>query len=69
VKNLVSPRRAKAEVDSFRIAVINMISLRRLIDGGAAIFLAVNKNHHSVRVGVRTIRPFIRNKLRVCISS
>lgn len=47
-------------VDILRIDVINMISLIRLIDGGAAIFLAVNINHHSVSVGASVINPFIR---------
>jgi hypothetical protein len=47
------------------MAVINMISLIRLIEGGAAIFLAVNKNHHSVNVGATTIIPFVRYRLRV----
>jgi len=69
VKNLVKPRRIKADVDIFKIAEINMISLRRLIEGGAAIFLAVNRNHHIVSVGARTISPFIKNRLRVCVSS
>ena len=65
VKKLVKPRRMKADVDIFKMAEISIISLRRLIEGGAAIFLAVNKNHHIVSVGARTINPFIRNKLRV----
>lgn len=47
------------------ILVINIISLRRLIVGGAAMFLAVNKNHHIVKIGAITISPFVRNSLRV----
>lgn len=43
-----------------------MISLRRLSDGGAAIFAAANKNHHRDIVGMIFINPFIRNMLRVC---
>jgi hypothetical protein len=42
-----------------------MISLRRLMEGGAAIFTAVNINHHIVIVGKNLIMPFIRNILRV----
>ena len=46
-----------------------MISERRLIDGGAAIFAHVNKNHQSDRIGRITIMPFDRVSLRVCVNS
>lgn len=69
VKNLVIPKRINLQVDILRIAAINKISLIKLIEGGAAIFLAVNKNHHIVSVGANTIRPFVKNRLRVWVSS
>jgi len=69
VKNLVNPRRISVEVDIFKIDVISIISLIRLIDGGAAMFLAVNKNHHKVRVGATINIPFVKNSLRVWVSS
>lgn len=47
------------------IAVINVISLSKFRDGGAAIFVAENKNHHMVIVGRKDIMPFIKNILRV----
>jgi hypothetical protein len=47
-------------------ATISMISLNRLIDGGAAMFTAVYRNHHIVIVGRNLIMPFIKNILRVC---
>lgn len=47
------------------VEVINIISLNRLSDGGAAILIDVNINHHSVSVGTVDIIPFIRNILRV----
>jgi hypothetical protein len=40
------------------------ISERVLIEGGAAMLKAENKNHHSVKVGKRTIKPLFINKLR-----
>jgi hypothetical protein len=46
-------------------AVINIISLNKLIEGGAAILIAVNKNHHMVITGINIIMPFIKNILRV----
>lgn len=52
-------------IDFVSVVVIRVISLRRLIDGGAAIFAAVNKNHHIVMIGLIVIRPFVRNILRV----
>lgn len=51
------------------IEVINIISLSRLIVGGAAIFLAVNMNHHIVRDGIKTINPLVRYNLRVEVIS
>jgi hypothetical protein len=47
------------------IEVSKRISLRRLIDGGAAMFTQVNRNHHMVRVGSLVIRPLVRAVLRV----
>jgi hypothetical protein len=47
------------------IVTINIISLSKLIDGGAAIFVMVNINHHRVIMGLMVISPFVRNILRV----
>jgi len=47
------------------VAVIRIISLNRLIDGGAAILIAVNINHHIVMLGINISIPLIRNILRV----
>lgn len=46
--------------DTLEIDVINIISLSRLIDGGAAIFTDKNKNHHIDRVGQIDIIPFVK---------
>lgn len=51
------------------VEVISIISLNRLIDGGAAMLIAVNINHHIVIVGSVDIIPFIKNILRVWNSS
>lgn len=51
------------------IEVINIISLSKLIVGGAAMFLAVNRNHHIVRDGIRTITPLVIYSLRVDVIS
>ena len=39
------------------------------MEGGAAIFLAVNRNHHIVSVGAKTNKPLIKNRLRVWVNS
>jgi hypothetical protein len=44
---------------------INIISLIKLIDGGAAIFAAVNINHQRVIIGATDISPLVKNILRV----
>lgn len=69
MKNLTREIRIKDIVDFDIIDVISIISLRRLIDGGAAIFAAVNINHHIVIIGVMAISPLVRNILRVWVNS
>jgi hypothetical protein len=49
--------------------VINIISLNKLIDGGAAMLAAVNKNHHIDIVGLIHINPLDKNILRVKVIS
>ena len=56
-------------MDFVSVEVIKVISLRRLIDGGAAMFAAVNRNHHIVIIGLIVIRPLVRNILRVWVIS
>lgn len=48
--------------------VINIISLRRLKEGGAAILAERIKNHHIDKVGVSINMPFVKNLLRVWVS-
>jgi hypothetical protein len=44
---------------------INIISLSKLIDGGAAMLAAIIKNHRSVRLGVSIKSLLVRIMLRV----
>jgi len=69
VKNLISPRSGIKYIDLANVAVISVISLNKLIEGGAAILAAVNINHHIVMMGLITINPFVRNMLRVWVIS
>jgi len=69
VKNLTSASSGINKIDLVNVVVIKVISLNRLIDGGAAILAAVNRNHHIVIVGLIVINPFVRNILRVCVIS
>lgn len=52
-------------VDVNRDLVISMISLIRLIEGGAAIFDAEAINHRVVRFGNSASSPLVRYKFRV----
>lgn len=47
------------------VPVINIISLSRLIDGGAAIFVMINRNHSKARLGATINRFLVRIILRV----
>lgn len=51
------------------VEVISIISLSKLIDGGAAIFALQNKNHHIDIDGRKVSIPFIRKRLRVWLIS
>jgi len=48
---------------------ISIISLSRLIEGGAAILEAANRNHHIVIIGALVIRPLVKYILRVWVIS
>jgi hypothetical protein len=65
VINLRSAKNSIKNRENDVVAIINIISLRRLIDGGAAIFTAVYRNHHIVILGSTDIIPFIKYILRV----
>jgi len=55
--------------DLFRALEISIISLRRLILGGAAMFAADRRNHRRVMKGKRFNSPFVIYILRVCVVS
>lgn len=65
VRNLTKPISEINQNDFANVAVISIISLIKLIDGGAAMLAAVNKNHHIVIIGLIIINPLVRNILRV----
>lgn len=69
VRNLVNEIMIIIHMDLEIIVTINMISLSKLIDGGAAIFVMVNINHQRVIMGLIVINPFVRNILRVWVFS
>lgn len=69
VRNLTNPSRGTNCIDFVSVVVIRIISLNRLIDGGAAMFAAVNINHHIVIIGLITNSPLVKNILRVCVIS
>jgi len=66
VTNVTNAKDGMNNVEKDIVAVINIISLSKLIDGGAAMLTEVNINHHIVILGMNIIIPFIRNILRVC---
>lgn len=69
MRKLVSARSITSKVEVDMILVMSIISLSRLIDGGAAILLAVDINHHRVRVGMVIRIPFVSNRFRVFMIS
>lgn len=69
VRKLTSAKRGINIIDFVSVVVIKVISLSKLIDGGAAMLAAVNKNHHIVIIGLIVMRPLVRNILRVWVIS
>ena len=65
VKNLTLPNKIITHIDVEIIDVISIISLNRLIDGGAAILIIANISHHNDIVGVINKIPFDKINLRV----
>ena len=65
VKNLNSPTSIREDIENDRSLEMRTISLIRLIVGGDAILVAVNRNQNSVIMGEIDIIPFDRNILRV----
>jgi hypothetical protein len=53
--------------DCLIVAVINIISLIRLMDGGAAIFAQQLMNHQNEIAGISDRSPFVRVILRVMV--
>lgn len=51
--------------DCFIMAIINIISLIKLILGGAAMFAHENMNHHIDIFGIMDIIPLVKRILRV----
>ena len=49
----------------WRIPIVIMISLCRLIDGGAPMLAATEKNHINDISGLNEISPLVRKRLRV----
>jgi hypothetical protein len=67
--NLISIIKIDNTIDLLKIAVKSIISLNKLIDGGAAIFQAVNKNHQADKIGNEVMIPLVKYMLRVCVIS
>lgn len=55
----------KSQVEIDIVAVINIISPWRLIDGGIAMLAPIARNHKKVNWGAKDIVPFVRKILRV----
>jgi hypothetical protein len=69
VINLINAIKISENADVDIIDEISIISLNKLIEGGAAILAAVNKNHHIVIIGFTHINPLVKNSLRVLVIS
>lgn len=63
--NLINLNGMITIIDCFIIAIINIISLIKLILGGAAIFAHENINHHIDIFGMIDIIPLVNKILRV----
>lgn len=62
-------RRAQVQELKLVILIISIISLKRLMEGGAAIFAAARRNHHRAIYGERVDKPLDKYRLRVLVVS
>jgi len=67
VINLINLNGIIIYIDCLIIAVINKISLIKLILGGAAIFAQQNINHQKAIIGIIVNIPFVSTILRVIV--
>lgn len=67
VINLINLNGIIINIDCLMMAVINKISLIRLILGGAAMFAQQNINHQNAIVGIIVNIPFVNTILRVIV--
>jgi len=67
VKNIINPSGIIVYRDWEIILVVNIISLIKFREGGAAILIDNSKNHHIHSVGLINRIPFVKNVLRVCV--
>ena len=65
MRNVIIDSGNRKIIDIDIVDVISIISLNKLILGGAAMLIAANKNHHRVIIGLVSIMPFIKYILRV----
>lgn len=65
VKNLISLIGMTVIIDWLTVLVINIISLIRLILGGAAMLALQDRNHHIDDSGRIDINPFVSAILRL----
>ncbi len=64
-RNLIIINKIIVTLEVLKIDVSSMISLNKLIEGGAAIFHAENKNHHIDKLGTMIKIPLVKYILRV----
>ena len=64
-KNVSSARGNIMFIDIDIDAVISRISLNKLIDGGVAMFIAINRNQNMEKVGLKIRMPLDKIILRV----
>ena len=64
--NMIGIRESEVQA---KMLIIKEISLNRFIEGGAAILLALIKNHHKISLGKMESMPRVRSMLRVCVRS
>lgn len=69
VRNLINLIGIITLLDCLIVLEINIISLNRLIEGGAAILALHDINHHIDDRGTTDINPFVREILRLCLDS
>lgn len=69
VSRVAGPVRRMVGGDQLKSAIMMVSSAIRFVEGGRAMFVRLASNHQVAMRGRRGCRPWVRNRIRLCVRS